>query len=128
MTIMMSKIATTIAEYSKISSKFKGGVSSLVGMLASFAEGFLGKSSGVSVDSKPVRGGCSDSKVVVCGPEPNVCTEAVASESCEGSERVVGSALSPCEGGPGVEARIGGGREGVVGGDILSKLDVCGTT
>jgi hypothetical protein len=125
MTIKMSKIATPIAEYSKISSKFKGGVSSPVGMLASFAEGFLEKCSGVFIDSKAVRGGCSDSEVIVCGSESDVCSEAVVNESCGGGERVFG-ALSPCEGG--FEAGIGRGREGVVGGDSLSKLDVCDTT
>ena len=128
---MMSKTTTPIAEYSKISSKSKGGgLSSLVDVLASFAEGFLGNSMG-SVDSEVVRGRrAGDLEVVVCESRSrpvNVCTEeAVVCESCGDSEfKCVVGTLSICE--DGLEV-IGGGREGVVGGDALSKLDVCGTT
>ena len=83
-----------------------------MGVLASFAEGFLGKS-GVSLDSVAVRGGCDDSEEVVCVSRFGVCAEAVDSVSRGGGERVV--------------EVMGGGREGVVGGDTLSKLDVCVT-
>ena len=88
MTIIMSKITTPIAEYSKISSKLKGGEPSLVDVLASFAEGLLEKS-GKSVEV--VRGRDDDSEVVVVRSRSGVRIEAVVNESCVGNEKVVGT-------------------------------------
>ena len=112
MTITMSKITTPIAEYSKMSSKLRGGeLSSPADGLASFAEGFFERS-GVSFEV--VRGRCGDSGtvVVVCGSRSDICEGfPVTWSTCEGAVEV-----------------IGGGREGIVGGGVLSKFDVCSTT
>ena len=91
MTIIMSKITTLIAEYNKISSKLKGGEPSPVDVLASFAEALLEKSGVLSVGV--VRERDDDSEVVVgkSTSRSDVCIEAVVSESCGGSEGVVGT-------------------------------------
>ena len=88
MTIIMSKITTPIAEYNKISSKLKGGEASPVDVLASFAEALLEKSGVLSV------GVVRERDEVVVGKSTSrsgVCIEAVVSESCGGSEGVVGT-------------------------------------